>query len=59
LEQHLQEILDSGSLEKQKRYLERMIKEKKSLIRRWRNKGNPNFAQISELAEKCNMELPE
>ena len=59
LEQHLQDVLNSGSIDKQKRYLERMIKEKKSLIRKWKNKGNPNFAQISKLAEICKMELPE
>ena len=59
LEEHLKDILNSQSAEKQKCYLERMIKEKKSLIRKWRNKGNPNFELINGLAQNLGMELPE
>ena len=57
LEERLDEFQQSP-LELKKAYLERMCKDKASLIRKWQRKQNPKFEKISKLAQECGMELP-
>lgn len=55
----VQEAAALSSIEAQRCYLERMIKDKASNIRKWKQKGNPNFELLTQIAQKCGLELPE
>ena len=58
LEKHLEECRDFGEPAR-KAYVQKMVKNSSSLIRRWRKKGNPNYARLDELAKSCGEVLPE
>lgn len=58
LGEKLDEIIASNNLPKQRAYIERMIKEKMSLLNKWSKKNNPALPKFKALAEKCGVDLP-
>ena len=55
----VQEAAALSSIDAQSYYLERMIKAKASNIRKWRKNSDPRFELLTQIAQKCGMELPE
>ena len=58
LEEHLDECAEFP-LAARKLFVQRMIKDKLSLIRRWRRKNNPRLAILEKMAGTCGEVLPE
>lgn len=58
LQEHLEECFDFGESAR-KAYVQKMVKNSASLIRKWRRKNNPNFSKLEELANSCGEILPE